>query len=92
MQQIIGFVQRRRRTFIYATKNNTTYYNSIKDKSFEDIIHKDGFFAKEFKIQDNTKGMFKEFKYKDIYEVSEKFKMPFENSGIMKDGKINFQN
>ena len=63
-----------------------------EDKSFEDIIHKDGFFAKEFKIQDNTKGMFKEFKYKDIYEVSEKFKMPFENSGIMKDGKINFQN
>ena len=53
MQQIIGFAQRRRRTFIYATKNNTTYYNSIKDKSFEDIIHKDGFFAKEFKIQDN---------------------------------------
>ena len=83
-----GFAQKRRRTFIYATKNNTIYYNSIKDKSFEDIIHKDGFFAKEFKIQNNTKGISKDFKYKDIYEVSDTFKMAFENAGIMKDGKI----
>lgn len=88
MQQIIGFAQKRRRTFIYAAKNNTTYYNFIKDKSFEDIIHKEGFFAKEFKIQDNTKGISKDFKYKDIYEVSDTFKMAFENSGIMKEGKI----
>lgn len=83
-----GFAQKRRRTFIYATKNNTTYYNSIKDKSFEDIIHKDGFFVKEFKIQNNTKGITKEFNYKDIYEVSDTFKCTFENAGIMKDGKI----
>ena len=83
-----GFAQKRRRTFIYATKNNTIYYNSIKDKSFEDIIHKDGFFAKEFKIQNNTKGISKDFKYKDIYEVSDTFKMAFENAGIMKNGKI----
>ncbi len=83
-----GFAQKRRRTFIYATKNSTTYYNSIKNKSFEEIIHKDGFFAKEFKIQENTKGIAQEFKYKDIYEVSDNFKMAFENAGIMKDNQI----
>ena len=83
-----GFAQKRRRTFIYATKNNTTYYHSIEDKSFEDIIHKDGFFAKEFKIQNHTKGKEKDFKYKDIYEVSDTFKMTFENAGIMKNNKI----
>lgn len=88
MPQITGFAQKRRRTFIYATKNNTSYYNSIKDKSFEDIIHRDGFFAKEFKIENNTKGISKDFQYKDIYDVSDNFKMTFENAGIMKDGKI----
>lgn len=88
MQQTIGFAQKRRRTFIYATKTTTTYYHSIKDKKFEDIIHKDGFFVKEFKIENNTKGTSKEFKYKDIYDVSDNFKMTFENAGIMKDGKI----
>lgn len=83
-----GFAQKRRRTFIYAAKNTTKYYNSIRDKSFEDIIHKDGFFVKEFKIEKNTKGIVKDFIYEDIFEVSDKFKMSFENAGIMKDGKI----
>ena len=88
MQQTIGFAQRRRRTFIYAFKNNTSYYESIEDKSFEDIIHKYGFFAKEFEIENNTKGICIDFEYQDIYYVSDNFKMAFENAGIMKDGKI----
>ena len=66
MRQITGFAQKRRRTFIYAAKNTTTYYKTIKDKKFEDIIHKDGFFIKEFKIQDNTQGIIQKFEYKDI--------------------------
>lgn len=88
MLQIIGFAQKRRRTFIYACKNTTTYFNAIKEKSFEEIIHKEGFFAKEFKIQDGTKGKEHKFKYKDIYEVSEKFELNFENAGFMKEGII----
>lgn len=88
MQQIIGFAQKRRRTFIYATKNTTTYYKNIIDKDLSEIIHKYGFFAKEFRIQDNTKGIIKKFEYKDIYDVSDNFKMSFENAGIMKDGFI----
>lgn len=51
-------------------------------------MHKEGFFAKEFRIQDNTKGIMKKFEYKDIYDVSDNFKMSFENAGIMKDGYI----
>ena len=83
-----GFAQRRRRTFIYAARNNTNYYKSIKEKKCEDIIHSDGFFVKEFKIETTSNGTEKDFKYKDIYEVSEKFKMKFENTGVMKEGKI----
>ena len=88
MQPIIGFAQRRRRTFIFATKNTTKYYDGIKNKKFEDIIHRDGFFIKEFEIQDGTKGISQKFEYKDIFDVSDNFKMTFENAGIMRDGEI----
>ena len=39
-----GFAQRRRRTFIFACKNDTNYYKTIKDEKLEDIIHKNRFF------------------------------------------------
>lgn len=35
-----GFAQRRKRIFIFACKNNTNYYNQIKNEDLEDIIHK----------------------------------------------------
>lgn len=39
-----GFAQRRRRTFIFACKNDTNYYKTIKDENLEDVIHKNRFF------------------------------------------------
>lgn len=39
-----GFAQRRRRTFIFACKNDTNYYKTIKDEKLEDVIHKNRFF------------------------------------------------
>lgn len=41
-----GFAQRRRRTFIFACKNTTRYYNEIENEDLEDIIHKNRFFYK----------------------------------------------
>jgi len=38
-----GFAQRRRRTFIFASKNDTSYYEKIENESFENIIHKNRF-------------------------------------------------
>ena len=35
-----GFAQRRRRIFIFACKNSTNYFKSIKNENLEDIIHK----------------------------------------------------
>ena len=83
-----GFAQRRRRTFIFACKNNTNYYENIKEEKLEDIIHKHGFFIKQFDIDSNIDGKEYEFKYADIYEVSDKFKMDFKNAGIMRKGMI----
>lgn len=83
-----GFAQRRRRTFIFAYKNSTNYYNSLEKISLEDIIQKRGFFIKEFPIKSNLNSKEIDFKYKDLSDVSDHFKMEFKNSGIMKNGKI----
>lgn len=83
-----GFAQRRRRTFIFAYKNTTNYYNLIENNSLEDIIQKDGFFIKEFPIKSNLNSKEIDFEYKDLSDVSDNFKMEFKNSGIMRDGKI----
>ena len=39
-----GFAQRRRRTFIFACKNDTKYYESIKNEKLENVIHKNRIF------------------------------------------------
>lgn len=83
-----GFAQRRRRTFIFACKNDTNYYNKIKGESLEDIIQNEGFFVKEFPINTNIDAKEVDFKYKDLIDVSDNFKMQFKNSGIMRNGKI----
>jgi len=83
-----GFAQRRRRTFIFACKNDTNYYNKIKDESLESIIKNEGFFVKEFPINTNIDAKEIDFKYKDLIDVSDNFKMQFKNSGIMRKGKI----
>lgn len=47
-----------------------------------------GFFIKQFDIDSNTNGKEYDFKYKDIYDVSDNFKLDFKNSGIMRNNKI----
>lgn len=83
-----GFVQRRRRTFIFAYKNSTNYYKTINNSTMENIIQKDGFFIKEFPISSNLNSKEIDFNYKDLTDVSDNFKMEFKNSGIMRNGKI----
>ena len=98
-----GFQQRRRRTFIFAYKNSTSYAASIKHlvkynnmfgeelkrKSMVHLIEEQGFFAKCFPV-DQTDG--KKIKSGDlpigIGELSDSFSFNFENSGVMKDGVI----
>ena len=82
-----GWQQRRRRIFIFAYKNNTTYAKqSLHPES--NIITKYGFFAKTFPVVENdVKVKIVEIP-SEIGEVSEKFTFAFENSGIMKDGII----
>lgn len=83
-----GFAQRRRRTFIFACKNNTNYYKSTENYSLENLIQENGFFIKEFPISANGIGQEIDFTYNDLIDVSDNFKMEFKNSGVMRNGKI----
>lgn len=83
-----GFAQRRRRTFIFAYKNTTKYFQEMKSNSNKDIINIKGFFATTFPIEECVEIYSKEFNYEDIYDVSDNFEYEFCNSGIMRNGEI----
>lgn len=85
---LYGAAQRRRRTFIFAYKNDDTQYgNVMKDKSADDIIKTQGFMAQSFPISD-TEDFKRTTIGTDIVEVSDKFSFPFENAGFMTNGEI----
>ena len=99
-----GYQQRRRRTFIFAYKNEETKY--AKDitsatkyvSEFGDEMHRgsiakqiftEGFFAKTFPVNTMDSKMIKIQKLpKGIGDLSAHFKFDFENAGVMRDGVI----
>lgn len=60
----------------------------LKEKSQRISFIKIGFFIKQFEIGSNIDGKEYEFKYDDVYDVSEHFKLDFKNAGVMRNGKI----
>lgn len=98
-----GYQQRRRRTFIFAYKNDTKYEKSISDtvnylSEFGDELHrhsvakiilKDGFFAKTFPVDMVDANKIKiETLPEGIGDLSDSFSFGFENTGVMKEGVI----
>lgn len=98
-----GYQQRRRRTFIFAYKNDTNYAKRIDEltkynTSYGDELHRvsmakvmleNGFFAETFKVDpfDNKKVSIEKLP-QGIGELSDHFSFLFENTGVMKDGII----
>ena len=87
-----GLPQKRRRAFIFAYHKSTNYYKSLSKSNPKDIIFKNGMFVKQFPIKDeelefNTTNISKD-SFKDLVEVSDKFKTLFYNAGIMINGKV----
>ena len=82
-----GAAQRRRRTFIFAYRNDTVYGNQANRMTAEDIILKDGFMQKAFPAV--IDGEFASADLcDDIVSVSHTFAFAFENAGMMSNGKI----
>ena len=55
------------------------------------LSKKIGFFIKQFDIESNIDGKEYDFKYEDVYDVSEHFKLEFKNAGVMRNGKIYYR-
>lgn len=84
---LYGAAQRRRRTFIYAYRNNTVYGKKKKKNMANDIILAEGFFAKAFPIE--CMGEIAQTSFEgSIVDVSDKFSFDFCNAGYMHDGIV----
>lgn len=98
-----GYQQRRRRTFIFAYKNDTKYAEQINKainymSEFNDELHRHsmakvilekGFFAKTFPVDVvDSKKVKIETLPDGIGNLSAHFSFEFENTGVMKDGVI----
>ena len=98
-----GYQQRRRRTFIFAYKDDLKYAARIREnvryskefgveahrKSAAEALFTEGFFAKSFPVfsDDANKIKIQELP-KGLGELSDQFSFPFENTGVMKDGIV----
>lgn len=82
-----GAAQRRRRTFIYAYRNDTIYGQKMADISADMIIKDGGLMAKAFPIQDMSR-ITETVIGGDIVDVSDNFAFAFEAAGYMRKGRI----
>lgn len=84
---LYGAAQRRRRTFIFAYRNDSRYGKSRISTDAASIIQSDGLMAKAFPV--DSVGKISETTISDdIVEVSDNFAFSFENAGYMCNGKI----
>ena len=88
-----GFPQKRRRVFIFAYHESTNYYKKMDKVDYEDLIYKEGIFAKNFPIQFNEDDDFGEISikkkdFKDLVAISDELEFHFFNSGLMHKGNI----
>lgn len=85
-----GARQRRRRTFIFAWRKDTKYAEAFSDMKIENIIAKEGLFARQFPINliDTPIRTYDVTYYEDTVEMTEKFHANFENTGCMVNGQV----
>ena len=98
-----GFQQRRRRTFIFAYRNDTKYAQRIDETikysdmhgdelhrhSISKLLQNEGFFATSFPVMPAEPKKIRIEKIPEgIGELSDTFSFDFENTGAMKDGVV----
>ncbi len=90
-----GYQQRRRRTFIFAYRNDTTYYSALSkllnddnSESRKEILLRKGFFATTFPVKEKIAKEAIISLPQTIGEVSSSFIFDFQNTGIMHNGQI----
>lgn len=87
-----GASQRRRRTFIFAYKNDTVYGQQMKGIAPDVILSQNGFMVQAFplteikEIRESDLGPYETDE--DIINISDKFAFAFEKAGYMHEGQI----
>lgn len=82
-----GAAQRRRRTFIFAYRNDTVYGQRMADADPETLIKSSGLMAKAFPVKSIGK-ITQTVLDSDIVTVSDHFAFAFENAGYMHNGNV----
>ena len=82
-----GAAQRRRRTFIFAYRNDTIYGQRMADAEPETVIQDSGLMAKAFPVKSIGK-ITRTVLDSDIVSVSDHFAFAFENAGYMHAGDV----
>lgn len=92
-----GNVQRRRRTFIFAFRDTTKQYARLASRleaaGMSGWLREEGFFAKAFPVEKGGPNWDKCTQtelsgYRDLVEVTDTFRAPFFNGGLMFRGKV----
>ncbi len=84
---VYGAAQRRRRTFIFAYRNDTKYGALMAKNHAEVILQRDGLMAKAFPVK-SVGSVSKANLPKDIVSVSDTFVFAFGNAGYMSNGVV----
>lgn len=82
-----GAAQRRRRTFIFAYRNDTRYGNRMAAVNPEQVLSVEGLMPRAFPILEVGKPKETQLPT-DIVEVSDKFAFDFRQAGYMTQGRI----
>ena len=88
-----GMPQRRRRVFIFASKKDTVFYDTLKNNSISDNLNANGIFAKTFPIKEiDEKNIISKKLSKDLVDITNNFNTEtpksnaFLETGYMIDG------
>ena len=89
-----GYQQRRKRTFIFAYRNETAYSKRIaadvlSESCIKGLIENSGFFATCFPVSIPEDALLNKVDFsKCIGDISRSFSFDFENAGFMKEGML----
>lgn len=89
-----GLQQKRRRTFIFACRNDVPFAETYRINDSEDIVRKDGFFANAFPISPVIMSRkmasydISDKRYETLVDISDRFEEDFFRAGVMCDYRI----
>ncbi len=85
-----GFPQKRRRVFIFASREDTNIARRLKETGVSHLwLQTEGFFAKEFPVEHSPIDHDMPDRFDaSLQSISDKFSFKFNNAGVMSGGKI----